>query len=178
MNKWLRNIHLVLIPQNWDRGRYCFSRAPGARRARCTRRPIVLPLYIECYFGWFIDETLSSLLVRYRLFLLFFMAFLPNASRATLSITDNIYPRCAAFATLASPPLPLSLRTFLTLYRHSEWQALVISSFQLLPRTGPVDCIFRRLAGFKKWEEEGKARRREWERENRRDDKFAKGKRW
>jgi len=73
MNKWLRDIHLVLIPQNWDRGRYCFSRAaPGARRARCTRRPIVLPLYIECYFGWFIDETLSSLLVRYRLFLLFF----------------------------------------------------------------------------------------------------------
>lgn len=32
----------------------------------------------------------------------FFMSSLPNVSRATLSITGSVYPRCAAFATLAS----------------------------------------------------------------------------
>lgn len=93
------------------------------------------------------------------------MSSLPNASRAMLSITGSVYPRCTAFTTLASLPLPLC--SPLTLYRHSEWQTLVTSSLQPSLGPGSADCTFRRLASFKKWEEK-KAKRREWERENRR----------
>jgi len=113
-------------------------------RVRRARRPIVLPLYIECYFGWFIDETLSSLLARYRFFLPFFMSSLPNASRATLSITSGVYPRCAAFT---SPPLALSLHPSLTL---SSLRVTSPCHFLSSPRTGPAGCTFRHSADFKK----------------------------
>jgi len=39
----------------------------------------------------------------------------------------------------------------------SEWQALVTSSLQ---PPQPVDCAFRHLTGFKKWEEEGKSEKK------------------
>lgn len=136
-------------------------------------RPIVLPLYIECYFGWFIDETLSSLLAWYRLFHPLFLhspyqTYRERHSRSPAAFIPAVQPSLHS-PLFSSPPLPLSL----TLYRHSEWQALVTS-----PRLEPADCTFRRSAGFKKWEEEEKSekKRNESERTDG-NDKFAKGKR-
>lgn len=80
-----------------------------ARRARRTRRPIVLPLYIECYFGWFIDEALSSLLARYRLPLVFFSLSLDHRQR--LSSLRSLRHTPLSFP----PPLSRSLRSFLSL---------------------------------------------------------------
>lgn len=157
-------------------------RASGVR-ARAS--PIVLPLYIEYYFGWFIDEVLSSVLARYRLFLSFFFPH-PNASRATLSITGSVLSSAAHPSPhsllLLYPPrfCPCVSSVFLSfsqssLYRHPEWQALVTSSLQFAWLRS-VDCAFRRSAGFKKrkkrWTRTG-----EWERKraqrDRGNDKFV-----
>lgn len=96
--------------------------------------------------------------------------FPPDASRATLSITGSVYPRCAAFVTytcthsycfLIPPALISSVSLFLSLVSVSSLRvtALVTSSLH------PLGCnrSTARSASFKEREEENEG---EWERES------------
>jgi len=133
----------------------------------------------ECYFGWFIDETLSSLLVRYRLFLLFFLcpSYRMHRERRSRSPTAFI---------LAAQPSPRSL-LFLFLFLSTLFSLyIVIPSDKPLsfpPFTSSLGQD-RSTAYFDVWpvlKSEKRKEKREEENESERiegNDKFAKGKRW